>query len=80
MNAASAGSMYAIDKGTLPFGVLESLKKECRENRLGAYMDFSDPYYDVVCQKGILERFDMNPQAEKTKKEKPKRPEQGKTL
>ena len=80
VNAASAGSMYAIDKGTLPFGVLESLKKECRENRLGAYMDFSDPYYDVVCQKGILERFGMNPQAEKTKKEKPKRPEQGKTL
>lgn len=79
VSAASASSIYAVDKGTLPFGVLEALKRECRENRLEAYMNFSDPSYDVICQRSITERFDMR--SEKTKREEPKRrPEQGKRL
>lgn len=79
VSAASASSIYAVDKGTLPFGVLESLKQECRENRLETYMNFSDSAYDVICQRSITERFDMRP--EKTKREEPKRrPEQGKRL
>lgn len=81
VSAASASSVYAVDKGTLPFGVLEALKQECRENRLEPYMNFSDPAYDVICQRCITERFDMRPQAEKTKREEPRRPpEQGKSL
>lgn len=80
VSAMSAADACVVDKGTLPFGVLEALKKECKEKRLEPYVNFHDPDYDVVCDKSITERFDLEPKPEKNRMRGHEEPEKGMRL